>query len=252
MNSIGISQIGHRSFACDLRQIGEMQGFGRSICKVIEEPNRYYQNRNLWVDFDRRLKLKFLVSKVTTDAELIAYHELDEVLGLSEMSEEVLTDSRMGSTNSTSLCHCYVSQSTADLLAARMSTTPDDWPSTQRCATWLAAGQRWRTSTLPASTSEISWFDTEILNIDCFVSETYGLQKGSAYNRYFGCMRYHPLFLFNQFGDLERVILRLGNHASAKFWRRVFLPVIERFRDLDIPKFFHSDGLLPIRHWTGY
>ena len=53
---------------------------------------------------------------------------------------------------------------------------------------------------------------------------------------------YHPLFLFNQFGDLERAILRRGNHASAKFWRRMLLPVIERYRHLDIPKFFRGDA----------
>ena len=41
-------------------------------------------------------------------------------------------------------------------------------------------------------------------------------------------MCYHPLFVFNQLGDLERVMLRRGNHASAKFWRRVLLPVLER------------------------
>jgi hypothetical protein len=48
--------------------------------------------------------------------------------------------------------------------------------------------------------------------------------------------------LFNQFGDLERAMLRRGNHASAKFWRRVLLPVIERYRHLDIPKFFRGDA----------
>ena len=55
------------------------------------------QNRDLWVEFDRRLKLDFLGSKLTTAAGLLAYRELDEALGLSEMSEEVLTDSRLGS-----------------------------------------------------------------------------------------------------------------------------------------------------------
>jgi hypothetical protein len=45
-------------------------------------------------------------------------------------------------------------------------------------------------------------------------------------------MCYHPLFLFNQFGDLERVMLRRGNHSSAMFWRRVLLPVLERFQRL--------------------
>src|SRR5262249_26865787 len=63
-----------------------------------------------------------------------------------------------------------------------------------------------------------------------------------AYNGYFACTCYHPLFLFNQFGDLERVLLRRGNHPSAKFWRRVLLPVIARYRDRDILKFFRGDS----------
>src|SRR5262249_55420402 len=38
----------------------------------------------------------------------------------------------------------------------------------------------------------------------------------------------------------ERVMLRRGNHHSAKFWRRVLLPVIARYRELKIPKFFRG------------
>ena len=81
-----------------------------------------------------------------------------------------------------------------------------------------------------------------ILDMDSSVSETYGRQEGTAYNGYFECLCYHPQFLFNQFGDLERVMLRRGNHASAKFWRRVLLPVIERYRHCDIAKFFRGDA----------
>ena len=44
--------------------------------------------------------------------------------------------------------------------------------------------------------------------MDSSVSETYGRQQGSAYNGHFGCTCYHPLFVFNQFGDLEQVMLR--------------------------------------------
>src|SRR5215468_3756064 len=73
-----------------------------------------------------------------------------------------------------------------------------------------------------------------ILDMDSSVSETYGHQEGSAYNGHFACTCFHPLFLFNQFGDLERVLLRRGNRGSAKYWRRVLLPVIERYRGLDI------------------
>ena len=81
-----------------------------------------------------------------------------------------------------------------------------------------------------------------ILDMDSSVSETYGEQEGSAYNGHFSCTCYHPLFLFNQFGDLEGAILRRGNHHSAKFWRKELLPVIERYRHLDIPKFFRGDA----------
>ena len=54
--------------------------------------------------------------------------------------------------------------------------------------------------------------------------------------------RTNRTFLFNQFGDLERVMLRPGNRGSAKYWRRVLLPVIERYRGLDIPRFFRGDA----------
>ena len=41
-----------------------------------------------------------------------------------------------------------------------------------------------------------------ILDLDSSVSETYGDQEGAAYNGYFGCTCYHPLFCFDQFGDV--------------------------------------------------
>ncbi len=85
-------------------------------------------------------------------------------------------------------------------------------------------------------------FKEPILDMDSSVSETYGDQQGTAYNGHFECMCYHPLFLFNQLGDLERLMLRRGNHASAKFWRRVLLPVIERCRHCDTPKFFRGNA----------
>src|SRR4051794_7909474 len=66
--------------------------------------------------------------------------------------------------------------------------------------------------------------------MDSSESPTHGAQEGSAWNGHFGCTCYHPLFVLNQFGDLERCALRPGNVHSAEGWREVLEPVIARYR----------------------
>ena len=228
------------------------------------------QNDPLRVDFDRKIKLEFHGSTVTTDAGLLAYRELDNALGLTSTAASGLLDTRTGQNTQHGLL-ALLRQS----LYSRLAGYEDVNDAERLCldpAMRILVGGRAKNQTA-ASTSEMARFETEtlstkenlkhlmdlsgqsvdqahrhrrltklILDMDSSVSETYGQQEGSAYNGYFACTCYHPLFLFNQFGDLERVMLRRGNHPSAKFWRRVLLPVIERYRDRDIPKYFRGDS----------
>jgi hypothetical protein len=49
----------------------------------------------------------------------------------------------------------------------------------------------------------------------------HSMPVGGRPHHHFGCTCYHPLFVFNQLGDLERSALRPGNVHSADGWREV-------------------------------
>src|SRR3989475_11459649 len=80
------------------------------------------------------------------------------------------------------------------------------------------------------------------LDIDSSVSPTYGAQEGTAYNGHFACTCYHPLFVFNQDGDLERCALRAGNVHSAHGWRDVLDPVVARYRGQALRRLLRGDA----------
>jgi len=56
-----------------------------------------------------------------------------------------------------------------------------------------------------------------ILDMDRSESPVHGQQEGASYSGHFECVCYHPLFLFNQFGDCEGANLRPGNITQRRW-----------------------------------
>src|SRR5438093_7230426 len=189
----------------------------------------------LRVAFDRRLKLEFHGETVTSDAGLLAFRELDDALGLTEMAAEVLADTRTGRNGRHSLI-AQLRQSVFGRLAGYEDVNDADRLGRDPAMRWIVGGRA--VTEHAASTSQMGRFETGamtstpnltaladlsgrwidrvqtrrrgtalVLDIDSSVSPTYGTQEGTAHNGHFACTCYHPLFVFNQDGDLERCAL---------------------------------------------
>jgi hypothetical protein len=192
--------------------------------------------------FDRRIKLEFHGARITTDGGLLAYRELDDALGLTDLAITKLLDGRRGKNARHTLAGLF-RQSVFGRLAGYEDV--NDAERLARDPAMRAIVGREGLERLAASSSQIGRFETEwlasdanlaalmdlpgawidqvhgrtphegiVLDMDSSESPTHGDQEGSAWNGHFGCTCYHPLFLFNQFGDLERCLLRAGQGAS--------------------------------------
>ena len=84
-----------------------------------------------------------------------------------------------------------------------------------------------------------------ILDMDSSESPVHGQQEGAAYNGHFEGVCYHPLFLFNQFGDCEAAKLRSGNVHSADDWQEVLDPVVVRYLIAAVRLLFRADAAFP-------
>jgi hypothetical protein len=221
-------------------------------------------------DFDRRVRLQFRGSVVTSDAGLLAYRELDDALRLSEMAGEHLADARTGKNGRHALVG-LLRQSVFGRLAGYEDVNDAERLRHDPAMRWIVGGKA--SEGIAASSSQMGRFETEwlaatgnlsaltdlsgrwidtvherrpagdvVLDIDSSVSPTHGDQENSVWNGHFGCTCYHPLFVFNQFGDLERCALRPGNVHSADDWESVLKPVVDRYQSKGTRISFRGDA----------
>ncbi|UCG50161.1 MAG: transposase, partial [Phycisphaerales bacterium] len=110
--------------------------------------------------FDRRLKLEFHGTKVTSDGGLLAYRELDEALGLTSAIELDLRETRTGKHTQHGLA-ALLRQSIYSRVAGYDDTNGAERPAVDPAMRHVAGGRAIEHSA--ASTSVMSRFETEIL-----------------------------------------------------------------------------------------
>jgi DDE family transposase len=214
------------------------------------------QNQPFQLSFNASLKVDFQGSRVTSDGGLILVRELDERLGLEKLIEKHLSDSRQGLNKQFTLAD-LLRQSVCSRLAGYEDLNDAERLATDPTFRLISSQRIWDRGA--ALTSTLHWFETElltkeenliglmalnretlgqaeslassdrvVLDMDSSESPVHGEQEGSAYNGYFESVCYHPLFLFNHYGDCLAAKLRPDNVHSAEDWDELLLPEIER------------------------
>src|ERR671939_1282951 len=121
----------------------------------------------LGVAFDRRIKLEFHGSKVTSDAGLLAFRELDAALGLTEIAAECLADRRSGQ-NSRHTLIAQLRQSVFGRLAGYEDVNDADRLAHDPAMRWIVGGRA--VTGQAASPRQMGCFETEVLTLDTNLS----------------------------------------------------------------------------------
>mgnify|MGYP000352269754 CR=1 FL=1 len=240
----------------------------------MDHPEGAGEMGSVRLGFDRRVRLEFHGSKISSDGGLLLFRELDDALGLHDIAGRSLRDTRTGHNRLHSLVG-LLRQSVFGRLAGYYDVNDADRLAFDPVMRQVVGGHA--VDAKAASASQMGRFETEVLattdnrtaladmsgqwidrvherkppkwitlDMDSSVSPTHGAQQGTAWNGHFGCMCYHPLFVFNRFGHLERCALRPGNVHSADGWEAVLKPVIARYADRHLMRLFRGDAAFAI------
>ncbi len=153
---------------------------GRAPCHPAGES----RNPHLRVDFDRRLKLEFHGSKVTSDAGFLVYRELDDALGFTEVAGGLFHDSRTGENGR----HCMAGlfrQSVFGRLGGYDDVNDAGRLGRDPAMRWMVGGKA--VEGQAASTSQVGRFETELLATDANVeglAEMNGVWTDKVHDRH--------------------------------------------------------------------
>ena len=86
------------------------------------------------VDFDRRVRVEFRGTQISSDGGLLVMRELDDGLGLSDLAQRRCATPDAARTQSTVSTDCSGNRCLGDWPDTRMSTIPTGWPSIRSCA----------------------------------------------------------------------------------------------------------------------
>jgi hypothetical protein len=224
----------------------------------------------LRLQFNPKIRLAFHGSTITSDAGFLAVRERDDALGLTHIASDYLQESRPGRNIQHHLTPLL--RQSIDTRLAGYDDTNDAERLSQDPAMKVVVG--WQGSDWnAASTNTMSRSETEtltqednvqglarmnsqwvedamthtphhrvILDLDSSESPVHGHHEGAAYNGHFELVCYHPLFLFNQFGDCEGATLRPGNAHSAEGWQELLEPVVKRYQKKGLRLLFRGDA----------
>src|SRR5215211_6639440 len=185
----------------------------------MSDPTGEADTSALRLDFDRRLRLRFRGSTITSDAGLLAYRELDDTLSLTDTGADRLADARTGK-NGRHRWAGLLRQSVFGRLAGYEDVNDAERLCRDPAIRWIVGDRA--ISGSAASASQMGRFETKwlsrrdnltafadlpgqwidkvrrrrgpktvILDMDSSESPTYGEQEGSAYNGHFACTCYH-------------------------------------------------------------